>query len=240
MKLDILAFGAHPDDVEMGCGGTLLHQIKLGRSVGLVDLTRGELGTRGTPEIRKEEAAEAARLLGASVRVQLGLPDGLFVEDEMALKRIIHVIRQYQPEVIFANAIKDRHPDHGRGAQLVARACFLSGLRKLELEPEDGYELAEAWRPKTVYHYIQDMTLEPDIVQDITPYIDQKMDLMKAYVSQFFQKVSDDPDTPRSGANFMDYMKGKFRVLGRAARYDYAEGFNVSRTIGTQDIFMLE
>jgi len=240
MKLDILAFGAHPDDIEMGCGGTLLHQINLGRTVGLVDLTRGELGTRGTIETRKAEAIAAAKLMGAHVRVNLGLSDGLFEENETSIKRIVHVLRQYQPDVVFANALSDRHPDHGRGAQLVARACFLSGLINFKLDVPESTDLVSAWRPKIIYHYIQDHHLIPDIVQDITQYIDQKMDLMYAFGTQFHTPGSNEPETPLTGADFMDYMKSKFSVLGRPTGYTYAEGFNVTRTIGTTDICSLD
>jgi len=183
MKLDILAFGAHPDDVELGCSGTILKEISLGKKVGIVDLTRGELGTRGSAEIRDQEASDAAKILGVSVRENLNMRDGFFVNDEKHQLEIIKMIRKYKPETVLCNAIDDRHIDHGKGSKLVSDACFLSGLMKIETVL-DG-EIQKPWRPKVVYHYIQWKNIEPDFVVDITGFTDKKIESILAYRSQF-------------------------------------------------------
>jgi len=187
MKLDILAFGAHPDDVELGCSGTIAKEVSLGKKVGVIDLTRGELGTRGSVEIRDQEASLAAEILGLTVRENLNMRDGFFVNDEVHQMEIIKRIRKYRPEIVICNAIEDRHIDHGKGSKLVSDACFLSGLRKIETTHEG--EVQEAWRPKVVYHYIQWKNIEPDFVVDISDFIDQKTQSILAYASQFILKI---------------------------------------------------
>ncbi len=239
MKLDILAFGIHPDDVELGCSGTLLNEIAKGRSVGLVDLTKGELGTRGSADLRKKESTASAKLMGAKARVQLGLADGFAEIDYEALIRIIRIIRLYRPQIIFANAIRDRHPDHGRAAQLVSRAAFLSGLIKISTVDLDDKE-QQAWRPTAVYHYVQDYQLEADFVVDISRVMDKKMELIKCFSSQFYKADSNEPETPLTGKDFFELIKSKARVYGRPAGYKFAEAFNVARPIGVKSIFDLD
>jgi N-acetylglucosamine malate deacetylase 1 len=238
MKLDILAVGVHPDDVELSCSGTLLKHIQIGYKVGLLDLTKGELGTRGSAELRTEEATEAAQIMGALVREQLDLEDGFFTQNEGNLRKIIKIIRKYCPEIVFANAIDDRHPDHGRAAKLVSDACFLSGLVKIETLDENNIPQAP-WRPKSLYHYIQDRALKPDFVVDITGYVDKKFELIMAYKSQFFDPLSTEPKTPISGKEFLDSIKGKDSVYGRYIGVQFAEGFNVEKTIGVKNVFDL-
>jgi N-acetylglucosamine malate deacetylase 1 len=238
MKLDILAVGVHPDDVELSCSGTLLKHIELGYKVGLLDLTKGELGTRGSAALRTEEATEAAQIMGALIREQLDLEDGFFTQNEGNLRKIIQIIRKYCPEIVFANALDDRHPDHGRAAKLVSDACFLSGLVKIETF--DGNNIPQApWRPKSLYHYIQDRALKPDFVVDISAYVDKKFELIMAYKSQFFDPLSTEPKTPISGKEFLDSIRGKDSVYGRYIGVQYAEGFNVEKTIGVQNMFDL-
>lgn len=222
MKLDILAFGAHPDDVELGCGGTLAKEIANGKKVGLIDLTKGELGTRGTDITRKEEATEAARILGISVRENLDLGDGFFTNDKEAQFKIIEIIRKYQPDIILSNAPTDRHPDHGKGSDLVNTAIFLSGLPKIEngLAP---------WRPKKHFHYIQWMPLEPNFVVDITGYLDVKVESCMAYKTQFYDPNSKEPQTPITSKNFTDSIRYRAMDLGRLIGTDAAEGF-ISRS----------
>lgn len=227
MKLDILAFGAHPDDVELGCSGTIAKEVSLGKKVGIVDLTRGELGTRGSKEIRDQEAMAAATILGVAVRENLNFRDGFFVNNEQHQLEIIKKIRKYQPEIVLCNAIDDRHIDHGKGSKLVSDACFLSGLTKIETEL--GGKKQEAWRPKLVYHYIQWKNLEPDFVVDITGFIDQKMQSVLAYGSQFFDPNSNEPETPITSKNFLDSIKYRAQDLGRLVNVEFAEGFTVER-----------
>ena len=238
IKLDILAVGVHPDDVELSASGTLLRQISLGNSVGLLDLTRGELGTRGSATIRTEEAMTAAKMMGAKVRVQLDLEDGFFTQNRDNLLKIIQVIRTYRPEIILANALDDRHPDHGRAAKLTADACFLSGLIKVETQNTEG-GLQEPWRPKNIYHYIQDRVLKPDFAIDMTDFVDKKFELIGAYKSQFFNPNSDEPMTPISSASFLEAIRGKDANFGRSIGVHYAEGYNVARTVGITDLFDL-
>ncbi|MBR9922601.1 MAG: bacillithiol biosynthesis deacetylase BshB1 [Bacteroidetes bacterium] len=243
MKTDILAFGAHPDDVELSCSGTLLRHIDQGKIVGLVDLTRGELGSRGSADLRDQEAAHAAKLMGAAFRENLRMADGFFSYNRENLLKVIRMIRKYQPEIVLANSLKDRHPDHGRAAKLVAEACFYAGLIRIETKDENG-NAQEHWRPKAVYHYIQDMNLEPDFVVDISEYIDKKMELIQAFKSQFYQTkddgtYADQPETPISGAGFLNFLKSKGATMGRPANFDYAEGFQVARTPGVKDLFVL-
>lgn len=238
MKLDILAIGIHPDDVELSASGTILKHIAIGKTVGILDLTRGELGSRGSAELRTEEANKAAKILGLKVREQLNMADGFFENNEDHQKQIIQIIRKYQPEIILCNAISDRHPDHGRAAKLTADACFYSGLVKIETKENDNV-LQAAWRPKAVYHYIQDNFIEPDFVVDITAHMDKKMESIMAYSSQFFDPNSKEPATPISSKNFMDYVKAKATLFGRAINCDYAEGFTVNRYIGVENLFDL-
>lgn len=237
MKLDILAIGVHPDDVELSCAGTLLKHIALGKTAGILDLTRGELGTRGSAELRTREANASAKILGLSVREQLTMPDGFFENNESYQREIIKMIRKYQPEIVLCNAVSDRHPDHGRAAKLTADACFYSGLVKIETEL-DGKQQA-AWRPKMVYHYIQDHYLKPDFVVDITPHFDKKMESVMAFSSQFFDPNSKEPETPISSKNFRDYVAAKHAIMGRSINVEYAEGFTVSRAIGVKNLFDL-
>lgn len=238
MKLDILAIGVHPDDVELSCAGTILKHLALGKTVGILDLTRGELGTRGTPALRTEEAMSAAKILGVQMREQLTISDGFFENNETNQKHIIPILRKYQPEIVLCNAISDRHPDHGRSAKLVVDACFYSGLVKVETYGDDN-KLQEAWRPKAVYNYIQDQFIEPDFVIDVTPFMDKKMESIMAYSSQFYDPKSREPETPISSKSFMEYIKAKSAVFGRTINCDYAEGFTVNRYIGVENLFDL-
>lgn len=238
MKLDILAIGVHPDDVELSCAGTILKHLALGKKVGILDLTRGELGTRGTPALRTEEAMKASKILGVHIREQLTMSDGFFENNETNQKHIIQILRKYQPEIVLCNAIHDRHPDHGRAAKLVADSCFYSGLIKIDSYGDDN-KLQDCWRPKAVYHYIQDQYIEPDFVIDITPYMDKKMESIMAYASQFYDPNSKEPETPISSKNFMENIKAKSAVFGRAINVDYAEGFTVTRYMGVSNLFDL-
>lgn len=238
MKLDILAFGAHPDDVELGCGATIAKEIANGKKVGIVDLTRGELGTRGTAETRDQEAGEAAKILGVSVRENLAFADGFFVNDKTHQLEVIKMIRKYQPEVVLCNAIDDRHIDHGKGSQLVSDACFLSGLLKIKTE-FDGVK-QERWRPKQVYHYIQWKHLEPDFVVDVSGFIDIKMASVLAYKTQFFDPKSNEPQTPISSKNFTDSIHYRARDLGRLIGVEHAEGFTVERYVAVDNLFDLK
>lgn len=237
MKLDILAIGVHPDDVELSCAGTILKHIELGKTVGILDLTLGELGTRGNATIRTQEAMRAASILGVSVREQLNMADGFFENNEANQRLIIEVIRKYQPELILCNAISDRHPDHGRAAKLTTDACFYSGL--LKVETKENTTTQKPWRPKAVYHYIQDNFIEPDFVIDVTAYNDKKMESIMAYSSQFFDPNSKEPQTPISSKNFIDYINAKARLFGRSINVDFAEGFTVNRYIGVNNLFDL-
>lgn len=227
MKLDLLAFGAHPDDVELGCSGTLAKEVSLGKKVGIIDLTRGELGTRGSKEIRDQEAMTAAAILGVQIRENLNFRDGFFVNDEKHQLEIIKIIRKYQPEIVLCNAIEDRHIDHGKGSKLVSDACFLSGLTKIETSIDGKNQVA--WRPKLVYHYIQWKNLEPDFVVDVTGFMDLKMQSVMAYGSQFFDPNSEEPETPITSKNFLDSIKYRAQDLGRLVNVEFAEGFTVER-----------
>lgn len=238
MKLDILAIGAHPDDVELGCGATIAKEVALGKTVGVIDLTRGELGTRGTAETRKVEAANAAEILGISVRENLGFSDAFFVNDKEHQLEVIKMIRKYQPEMVLCNAIDDRHIDHGKGSKLVSDACFLSGLTKIETTL-DGF-LQEQWRPKFVYHYIQWKNIEPDVVVDVSGFIDKKMEAVLAYKTQFFDPTSKAPETPISSKNFTDSIIYRARDLGRLIGTEHAEGFTVERYAAVGSLFDLK
>jgi len=234
MKLDILAFGAHPDDVELGCGGTIAKEVSLGKKVGIIDLTRGELGTRGTAEIRDQEAQAAAKILGVEVRENLKMRDGFFVNDEAHQLEVIKMIRKYQPKIVLCNAIDDRHIDHGKGSKLVSDACFLSGLVKIETEL-DGV-VQNAWRPQLVYHYIQWKNIEPHFVVDITGFNDIKIKSILAYDSQFYNPDSKEPETPIATKNFQESLNYRTRELGRLVGTEYAEGFTAERYLAINDL----
>ncbi|GAB5475641.1 MAG: bacillithiol biosynthesis deacetylase BshB1 [Maribacter sp.] len=236
MKLDILAFGAHPDDVELGAGATLAKEIANGKKVGIVDLTRGELGTRGTAEIRDKEAAAAAEILGVSVRENLEYADGFFVNDKAHQLGIIQMIRKYKPEIVLCNAVDDRHIDHGKGSDLVSHACFLSGLVKIDTKLDGDDIWQEPWRPKSVYHYIQWKNLNPDFVVDVSNFIDKKTEAILAYSSQFFDPKSEEPETPISSKNFIDSVNYRARDLGRMVGVEYAEGFTVERFVAVDSL----
>ena len=234
MKLDILAFGAHPDDVELGCGGTLAKEIALGKKVGIVDLTRGELGTRGSAEIRDQEAAAAATILGVSVRENLNMRDGFFVNDEEHQLAVIRMLRKYRPEIVLCNAIDDRHIDHARGSKLVSDACFLSGLKKIETEYNG--EKQEQFRPKIVYHYIQWKNIKPDFVVDVSGYNDKKVQAILAYGSQFYDPNSSEPETPIATKNFLESLNYRSQDLGRLIGTDFAEGFTAERHLAVNSL----
>lgn len=237
MKLDILAIGAHPDDVELGCAATLAKEIANGKKVGIIDLTRGELGTRGTAETRDEESARAAEILGVMVRDNMEFADGFFVNDKLHQIELIKMIRKYRPDIVLCNAIDDRHIDHGKGSSLVSDACFLSGLLKIDTRIEDEDDWQEPWRPKQVYHYIQWKNLEPDFVVDVTGFIDKKMEAVMAYSSQFFDPDSKEPETPISSRNFTDSIKYRARDLGRLVGVAYGEGFTTERYVAVNSLY---
>ncbi|ESU28409.1 bacillithiol biosynthesis deacetylase BshB1 [Flavobacterium limnosediminis JC2902] len=234
MKLDILAFGAHPDDVELGCGATIAKEISLGKKVGIVDLTRGELGTRGSADIRDTEAANAAEILGVTIRENLRFRDGFFVNDEKHQLEIIKMIRKYKPEIVLCNAVDDRHIDHAKGSKLVSDACFLSGLRRIETEVNG--EPQEAWRPNLVYHYIQWKNIEPDFVVDVTGFTDKKVEAIMAYSSQFYEPNSTEPITPIATKNFMESLVYRSQDLGRLIGTDFGEGFTVERYLAVNSL----
>lgn len=235
--LDILAFAAHPDDVELSASGTLMKHIAAGARVGIVDLTQGELGSRGTVEGRYAEAADASKIMGIHHRENLKMPDGFFEIDEENKIKIIEQIRRFRPKIVLANAISDRHPDHGRAAKLVSEACYYSGLRMIETK-WDGKE-QEAYRPAAVYHYIQDYYLQPDLVVDITPFFEKKIEAIKAFKSQFYDPKSDEPETPISGKEFFRFVEARMIEFGRPIGVKYAEGFTVERFPGVENLFDL-
>lgn len=222
-KLDILAIGVHPDDIELSCAGTLINHIQLGKQVGILDLTKGELGTRGTPELRLEEASQSARIMGIDIRENAGMADGFFRNDESHQRQLVHYIRKYQPEIVIANALEDRHPDHGRAGRLIADSCFLSGLRKVDTF--DGNNAQEAWRPKRIFHMIQDRFLEPTFIVDISNSFEQKSKAIKAYKSQFHDPQSDEPETYIASDNFLKTIEYRAALLGKRIGVKYGEGF---------------
>ncbi len=232
MKLDILAFGVHPDDVELSCAGTLMVEIGNGKKVGIIDLTRGELGTRGTAEIRMQESNAAAKIMGVHVRENLGMRDGFFQNDEAHQLQVISKLRQYQPEIVLCNAKDDRHPDHGRSAKLVSDACFLSGLIKIETV-YNGIK-QEAWRPKYTFHYIQDRYYEPDFIFDITSVFDRKVDCIKAYSTQFYTPGADGPQTYISTPAYFETIISRHKMLGKRIGVEYGEGFISEKRLGIQ------
>jgi N-acetylglucosamine malate deacetylase 1 len=230
MKLDILAFGVHPDDVELSCAGTLLMEMKHGKKAGIIDLTRGELGTRGSAETRMQEAAAAAKILGIHVRENLSMRDGFFKNDEEHQLMIIQKLRQYQPEIVLCNALSDRHPDHGRSAKLVSDSCFLAGLRKIETSLNEVQQ--EAWKPKYVFHYIQDRYAEPDFIYDISSVFAQKMESVKAYGTQFNSAGDDEPQTYISTPAYYETLIARHKMFGKRIGVEYGEGFISDKRIG--------
>lgn len=240
MKLDILAIGAHPDDVELGCGATLAKEIANGKKVGIIDLTRGELGTRGTAETRDVESQGAAKILGVVVRENMEFADGFFVNDKHHQLEVIKMIRKYKPEIVICNTIDDRHIDHGKGSKLVSDACFLSGLLKIDTKDVNKDVWQEPWRPKQVYHYMQWKNIEPDMVVDVSGYMEIKMEAVLAYKTQFYDKTSKEPETLISSKNFTDSIKYRARDLGRLVGVEYAEGFTVERYIAVDSLFNIK
>ena len=237
MKLDILVFAAHPDDAELSCSGTIISHIKQGKKVGMVDLTKGELGTRGTPETRMQEARQAAGILGLSVRENLGFEDIHFENNKGHQLEVVKMIRKFQPELVLANAVEDRHPDHPKASQLVVQACFMAGLKKIETL-QDG-SAQTAWRPNAVYHYIQSNFIKPDIIVDISDHWDQRMESVKAFKSQFYDPDSKEPETFISSAQFMNLLKARATEFGKSIGVKYGEGFTVDRNIGVGSLFHL-
>ena len=225
MKLDILVMAAHPDDAELSCSGTILKHIAAGKKVGIIDFTRGELGTRGTPEIRLQESTDATKILGLHARENLGIRDGFFRNDEESQLKLIEVIRKYQPDIVLANALEDRHPDHGKGAQLAIDACFLSGLRQIKTGD------LPAWRPTQVYHYIQDRYIEPDFVVDISAHWDQKETAIRAFKSQFFDPSSKEPASYISSPDFLHFIQARAMEMGHKIGVKYGEGFQSQKTL---------
>lgn len=234
MKLDILAIGAHPDDVELGCGATIALEVSKGKKVGILDLTNGELATRGSVEIRANEAKKAAEILGIAVRENLGFADGFFINDKEHQLKIIEIIRKYQPEIVLLNAISDRHIDHKKGSELASAACFLSGLKNVETIFNDNVQTA--WRPKKVYHYIQWDDLQPDFVVDVSDFIELKMKAVKSFESQFYNPESNEPESPISSKNFLDSVRYRAQNLGRLIGVAYAEGFTAERYVAVDSL----
>ena len=240
MKLDILAIGAHPDDVELGCGATLAKEISKGKKVGIIDLTRGELGTRGTAETRDTEAEASAKILGVELRTNMEFADGFFVNDKQHQIELIKMIRKYKPEIVLCNAIDDRHIDHGKGSKLVSDACFLSGLLKIDTKIEDDDNWQEPWRPKHVYHYIQWKNIKPDFVVDVSGFMDKKLKAVLAYKTQFFDAKSKEPETPISSKNFTDSIEYRARDLGRLIGVEHGEGFTTERYVAVNSLYNLK
>lgn len=237
MKLDVLAIAAHPDDVEISCGGTVAKLVKQGKKVGILDLTRGELGSRGSADLRDEEAARSSEILGLKARENLALADGFFEYNRENQLAIIRMVRKFQPEIALINTPSDRHPDHGKASKLVSDSLFLAGLRKIETELEGAQQ--ERWRPMSVYHYIQDHYHEPDFVVDITDTWEVKMDAIKAFKSQFYDPNSTEPETPISGKEFFDFLESRARQFARPIGAEFAEGFTTERPPGVEDLFDL-
>ncbi len=237
MKLDILAIGSHPDDVELGCGATLAKEIANGKTVGILDLTRGELGTRGTAESRDEESEVAAKILGVAIRTNMEFADGFFVNDRKHQIELIKMIRKFKPDIVLCNATEDRHIDHAKGSKLVSDSCFLSGLLKIDTKCEDINGWQEPWRPKHVYHYIQWKNLEPDFVVDVSGFIDKKMEAVLAYKTQFYDSKNKEPETPISSKNFADSIKYRARDLGRLIGVEHGEGFTVERFVAVNSLY---
>lgn len=238
IELDILVFAAHPDDAELSVSGTIMKHIDAGLKVGIVDLTRGELGSRGTIETRYSEAADASKLMNLSARHNLQLADGFFEINEESKRLVIEQIRRFRPKIVMANALTDRHPDHGRGGKLVSEACFLSGLVKIDTSWEG--EKQQAHRPEVVYHYIQDFYIKPDFVVDVTPYFERKIEVIKAFKTQFYDPESEEPKTPISGEDFFRFIESRMMEFGRPAKVKYAEGFTVERFMNINSLLDLK
>ncbi len=236
--VDILCITAHPDDAEIGCAGTLLRHVAQGRTVGLVDLTAGELGTRGTPEIRRREAEAARLVIGAQFRYQLGLADGFFRADEASLLSVVVALRRHRPRVVITNAIRDRHPDHGRGAALVAEACFLSGLHRIATAFEGKEQ--QAYRPTTVLHMVQDHWIDPQLVVDVTSFWTKKQEALACFKSQFHDPNSTEPVSPISVPEFLPLLEGRALAMGRLISSTYGEGFTCARAPGIGDVMDLD
>ena len=234
MKLDILAFGAHPDDVELGCGGTIAKEVFLGKKVGIIDLTRGELGTRGTSAIRDMESEASAKILGVHIRENLNMRDGFFVNDEEHQLKVIQMIRKYKPEIVLCNAVDDRHIDHGKGSKLVSDACFLSGLRKIETYFQGEKQVA--WRPKVVYHYLQWKNTQPDFVVDISGFNEIRVKAILAYSSQFYNPDSKEPETAIASKNFLESLNYRPQDFGRLIGKEFAEGFTTERYLAVNSL----
>lgn len=236
-KLDILAIGVHPDDIELGCAGTMINEIKKGKKVGIVDLTQGELGTRGTIETRYQEAAKAASIIGVTIRENLKMRDGFFKNDEAHQLQLIQVIRKYQPEIVLGNVLFDRHPDHGRAGHLISDACFLSGLAKIETKDHDGH-LQQKWRPRYFLQYMQDWYHEPDLIIDITDVLEQKMQAVAAYTTQFHtpEGNKEGPQTYISTPDFLESVIARARIMGKRIGVKYAEGFMTEKNIGISSL----
>lgn len=234
MKLDLLAIGAHPDDVELGCSGALINEVKLGKKVGIIDLTQGELGTRGTIETRYREAADAAKIMGVHVRENLKMRDGFFVNDEAHQLKLISAIRKYRPEIVIGNIMEDRHPDHGKAGNLIYDSCFLSGLLQVKTTDDHGRE-QEKWRPKYLFHYIQDRFYEPDLILDVSDVWEQRMESIKAYKTQFYDPNSTEPQTYLSNPEFLEAITGRARLLGKRIGVQFAEGFISKKNIGVRN-----
>lgn len=237
-KLDVLVIASHPDDAELGCSGTIAAQIAKGYKVGIVDLTQGEMGTRGTPEIRLQESKEAGRILQLSARENMGFKDIYFKDDEEHQHKLIQIIRKYQPEIVLANAISDRHPDHAKGANLATKACFMSGLQKIKTSFNGITQ--NAWRPKFVYHYIQNNFIEPDFIVDITPFWQTKIESILAFRSQFYDPSNSEPESFISDPEFLPFIEARARELGHRIFVKYGEGFTKERFLGVHDLFDLK
>jgi len=234
MKLDILAIGVHPDDIELSCAGTILKEIAAGKKVGVLDLTHGELGTRGSGPLRLKEAQESAKILGLVCRENVGMADGFFKNDQEHVLLIVQILRKYQPDIVLLNAPHDRHPDHGRASKLISDACFYSGLRKIETQLNG--QVQDSWRPKAIYKYIQDRFIEPDFVVDVTPFVETKMESIKAFSSQFYISGSKEPESPLTMKNFFEYVRARMADMGRYIQVDYAEGYLVERPAGVDSL----
>jgi N-acetylglucosamine malate deacetylase 1 len=238
VKLDILVFAAHPDDAELGCSGTILAHIAKGLKVGIVDFTVGELGTRGSGELRLIEAESAKNILGLSIRENMGFRDGFFVNNEAHQLKLIEIIRKYQPEIVLANAPDDRHPDHGKGSKLATEACFFSGLSKIQTFDKEGNSQTH-WRPKNLFYYIQDKYIEPDFVIDVTEFWDKKVESIKAFKSQFYDPTSSETPSYISSLDFFNFLEGRARHLGHPAGFTFGEGFIKSRSFGVNNLFSI-
>lgn len=238
MKLDILVFAAHPDDAELACSGTIALHIAQGKKVGIIDLTQGEMGTRGTPEIRLQEASEAAKILKLTIRENLGFKDIYFLNDHEHQLEMVKVIRKYQPEIVLANAPTDRHPDHGKGSTLASTSCFLSGLRRIETQLDGKHQLP--WRPNNIYYYIQNNYIEPDFVVDITDFWDVKLKCIKAFKSQFYDPNNQEPQSFISSENFLGFIDARSREFGHSINVKYGEGFTKEKMLGIDNLFDLK